>query len=289
MGVMFDLIEAHANWERAGGHSPRTVSDRRALLYRFDAELRDIQHSGGDVACGIEGALPTELQAILGDEDWSASTRETYWYCLWSFYTWATAGPRPILSYNPMVEMLKPPPAPRGEPRPLTRPQVEKILTEAASPFRELATIAICSGYRCVELARLRREDCTPDELRVRRGKGNRKRAVPCHPAAWAIIEPLPAGLIAEHLGAHPDPRWISIRAAVHFTRDLGMPGVSMHRLRHTTATWMRAAGADQFLIRKVMGHSSAAYTQIYTGVDDEECRQAVRALTLPIAAAAAN
>lgn len=280
MSAMNDLIEAHASWQRSGGRSPRTVNDRRALLYRFNEDLHP---------WGLEGASAADLQALLGDDDWSPSTRETYWYCLWSYYTWATQGSRPILSFSPMTEMLKPPPAPRGEPRPLSRPQLNRVLTESAQPFRSLATIAVASGCRCIELARLKREDCTEDELRVRRGKGAKPRIIPMHPAAWKIIEPLSRGLVAEQLGAEPDARWISIRASLHFTRQLGMPGVSMHRLRHTTATWLREAGADAFLIRKVLGHSSAAYSQIYTGVSDEECRDAVRALALPVVAAAAS
>lgn len=57
-----------------------------------------------------------------------------------------------------------------------------------------------------------------------------------------------------------------------------GLSGVNAHRLRHTAATGMLAAGADLTEIGQVLRHTKMLTTAIYTKVDDD----ALRPLALP-------
>lgn len=51
---------------------------------------------------------------------------------------------------------------------------------------------------------------------------------------------------------------------------------MSVHKLRHTSATLLYASGADIRSLQELLGHSSVATTQIYTHIDDKRLRAVV-------------
>jgi len=71
--------------------------------------------------------------------------------------------------------------------------------------------------------------------------------------------------------------------AWVGLCRDAGICGddetIHMHRIRHTAATIMRAAGVDSQTREELMGHSSAESQRIYAHADVERQREAMQAL----------
>ena len=50
--------------------------------------------------------------------------------------------------------------------------------------------------------------------------------------------------------------------------RDLGLPGLVRHGLRHTALTWMADAGVDLHLLQRVAGHQDPAVTAGYLHPD---------------------
>jgi integrase len=178
---------------------------------------------------------------------------------------------------------MKRPRARRGSPRPLSARELEIVLTRAVQPYRMCALIAYEAGLRCCEIAGLHKADVGEDDVYIRKAKGGGSATVPGRPAMLIeAIRDLPDGLLVEAVGGVADARWISIRSAVYFRRSLGLPGVSMHRLRHSYAKRLRDAGHDLFVVQRQLRHQSVQSTQIYAGATDEECRQAVRGLTTP-------
>lgn len=264
---MTDLIPAHLSWLRAGGASQRTVLDREGVLHRANRAL----------PLGLEIVQEEDIARWLANPRWADATRNVYWRHLFGFYSWAE---RRHLDHNPMAGMPCPP-APAGEPRPVPDEVLLFIVEHAANPYWLCAILAASAGLRCLEMAALLREDITEQRIYLTVAKGGRRASVPTAPEVWEAVRHFPAGSLMEHVGARPDPRWVSIRSAVYFRRVLKLPGVSLHRLRHTFASRLRTVGADAFVIKRALRHQSLRSTERYVGASEEECGQAIRSLPL--------
>lgn len=142
-------------------------------------------------------------------------------------------------------------------------------------------------GLRSIEIARLRLEDLDwrAGDLLVR-GKARRDDRLPIPDDVGAAL----AGYLA--LRGRQDSRsvFLTLRAprrpiradlvgdvVQRHCRQAGVPHVGPHRLRHTLATEMLAAGAALSEISQVLRHSDLATTAIYAKVDLGRLRQVAR------------
>lgn len=266
---MTDLILAYLEWLRVCNRSRRTIDARRDILHRLDTDLPE----------GLAHATADELRDWIYRDGWSAATRETYYGAARSFFVWATNPLEPRLDFDPM-QMLPRPSTPRGLPRPVTDKQLARILTEAIEPFKLWCLLAAYEGLRCCEIAPLLREHITEQTTTIVRGKGGRPGVLPTHPAVWQAVRDLPDGSLAvTDCGVQASAQWVSIRTALYFRRQLGMPGVGLHRLRHWYGTELYRRTKDIRRTQELMRHSSPTTTAIYTLVTDEERAAAIHAL----------
>jgi site-specific recombinase XerD len=270
MSDMAELIESYLTGLRASGMAETTIQSRREMLRRADREM----------PCGVEAATTEELRTWLATPRWRPATRATYFHHLRSFYAWAADPRAPQLDFNPALT-LRAPRRPRGVNRNVSPDIVADILRRAVDPFRTFALLAVAAGLRCCEIAGLYREDVTEAAITIRKAKGGDEQSVPTHPAIWAALRDLPAGLVTATVGGVPDAQWVSIRSAQYFVRKLGLR-VSLHRLRHSYGTELRRAGHDLFVIQQLMRHASITSTQIYVEVGEGERRRAVNTLPIP-------
>lgn len=60
---------------------------------------------------------------------------------------------------------------------------------------------------------------------------------------------------------------------------DLGLPDVTLHAARHTTATLLLEQGVDAKVIQDILGHTTVTVTRGYQHTDDALARQALNAL----------
>lgn len=265
-----DRIDAYVAHLSTLGHPDTTTQTYRAALNRAAREL----------PAGL-CAVPDELLAWLATLR-SASARQTYRAALRGFYDWAInrgglQGANPAAGL-PTVRRK------RGLPRPCTLDELATILDRARQPVRLWAMLAAYAGTRCCEIARLRREDVT-ETMTWLHGKGDKQRQVPTHPAVWAAVAGLPPGLLAGGRNAH----CVSHRGAAEFDR-IGLPEVTLHRLRHLAGTLWQAATGDVRVTQELLGHASVATTMVYTAVSNTQMRAAVLAVpTLSASAAAAG
>lgn len=260
-----EMIEAYIEHMRRAGATDATLEGRYEILHRLN---RDLPY-------GIGQTNTEELSAWLYRDGWSQNTRATYWRAIRSFYSWAADPDDAWLNANP-TEKMESVQTVRGIARPVTDEELRRILAEAPEPIRTWALLAAYQGLRCVEISRLDREHVTEQNLFVVRGKGDRPRVHDTHPDVWAAVKDLQRGPLAVGQdGERLTPFEVSLRAAHHFRRQMKMPGVSLHRLRHWLGVTVQKKYRDIRVTQAVLGHVSLSSTQIYTMGDEEQQRQA--------------
>ena len=232
--------------ERSLQHRPETLRTRMSYLRRFAATNRP-------------DATADEVVAWLaGHEHWTPATRKSAQCALRSFYRWAHRTGR--LPDDPCGD-LEPITVPPNLPRPATEAQVAAGREAGCEDVRLMVELAAQHGLRRSEIAGLRRDHLTPDGLHVV-GKGGRHRLVPLAPATRRAIESRPPGWVfpgrfAGHV--HPATVQRKVREA---------SGISPHPHRHRCATRGYRGTRDLFAVQRVLGHRSAATTQLYVALE---------------------
>jgi len=180
----------------------------------------------------------------------------------------------------------------RGEPRFLTRDQVE-MLADAAGEDGDVVRLLATTGLRFGELAalRVRRVDFLRKRLTIAESatevagelvfgtpKTHEQRIVPL-PAE--LVEPL--ALRCE--GKQPDDLLMTTPAGTPLrlrnwrrmvwnpaVEAAGLSGITPHDLRHTAASLAVASGAHAKSVQRMLGHASAAMTlDVYSGLFDDD------------------
>lgn len=182
---------------------------------------------------------------------------------------------------------------------------IASINGESALDVRDrlLVEFLYGTGARVSEMIAVELQDLDMDELLVRlTGKGSKQRLVPIGRAlALALRIYLAAGGRPELLSAKSKSFLFLNQRGAPLTRHgvneilkrralsggLTLEGLHAHAFRHSCATHMIAHGADIRVVQELLGHSSIATTQRYTGVALTTLRAAYesahpRASTLP-------
>lgn len=203
----------------------------------------------------------------------------------------------------------------RGRPRPLTSPQLERLLKQPDRRTRvgkrdyAILLLGADAGLRREEIALLE-----PDQFEVRerhasaafrraiRGstamavriqlKRGHERLIPLTQrtvdavqdwmrsrpacATTRVFVSLSHGRDAKQLGANAIYKRVRRHAIA-----AGLPDdrLRVHTLRHTFATLLRANGTPVEVIRDLLGHADIRTTMIYTEIDDVELEKAINAL----------
>lgn len=263
--AMYPHIDAHLEHCRARGFSPdTTIPDRREILERLVRVVAD-----------LHTATPAQITAWLAHDGWSQQTRATYYSHIKGYYGWARR--RGLIEANP-IDGIDRPKVPDYTPRGIGDGTFRLILAESPEPWLTAALLAGYAGLRCMEICKARREDITPDVVRVA-GKGGKVAEIPTSPVIWNHVRTRPPGLLllTSRTKRQYRPRQLSNQFPLHCAR-LGLD-VSLHDLRHKFADMLRQAGVDVEVIRTLMRHSSIASTQRYFAPRDEERRAGIQAL----------
>lgn len=261
------LIDSYADHMRMLGHSDNTIGGRTKILHRMD---RDLPY-------GLISATAQELKGWIYRPAWSVQTRASYYVAARGLFAFLTRPEDPYLDYDPTT-LLVCPRVPKGVPRPVTDQELASILARAAEPYRTWCLLAAYQGLRCIEISRLDREDIS-EQRTLLRGKGSKDRWVPTHPDVWAAVRDFPPGPVARDAAGRVTPHTVSDRAARYMDRQLGMPDVTMHRLRHWYGTRTLEACGNLRTVQELLGHASPASTAVYTQVTSPQREAAVAAL----------
>jgi site-specific recombinase XerD len=279
---MTDLIEAYLAHCEQEALARTTIETKRIVLEMFDRRLPlDLEHAAEEELRDFIGAVKPD-----GEPRYRPRTKFVYTIHLKEFFKYSVDPRRPAhmrLNYDP-AEGLAIPKVPKGEPRPLSDEECDKILIDAREPYRTWAEVALLTGMRCCEIAGidLDRGDIDQRRVFIRSGKGSKRRSFKTNPRVWELVRDMPGGMLARTVTGDPaDAHYVSTRSALHFRRRLKLEDVGLHRCRDTFATKLFAAGVDIRKIQVLLGHESLLTTQKYVFVTEEQLDEAIDKLPL--------
>lgn len=205
-------------------------------------------------------------------------------------------GKAKILDENLALELEKPK-IDKRNPAYLTLEESKKLLSVIEGPNQArdycVITLFLNCGLRISELCSINISKIKGDILTII-GKGNKERTVYLNKACMKAIDNYLKvrndyldKIPSEHrdvLFLNKDKKGISKRSIeVMVKKYIGKAGLDMdkytpHKLRHTAATLMYKHGnVDIRSLQQILGHENISTTQIYTHVDNERLREAVK------------
>lgn len=227
--------------------------------------------------------------------DNSAHARARKVATLRSFFKYSH-GKAKILDENLALELEKPK-IDKRNPAYLTLEESKKLLSVIDGPNKArdycVITLFLNCGLRISELCSINISKIKGDILTII-GKGNKERTVYLNKACMKAIDNY-LKVRNEYLDKIPpehrdilflnkDKKGISKRSIeVMVKKYIGKAGLDTdkytpHKLRHTAATLMYKHGnVDIRSLQQILGHENIATTQIYTHVDNERLREAVK------------
>ena len=292
------------------GKSPKTVEEYYLDLRTFfryikksrglvpadtDFEQIDISDITLELVQTISLTQVFEYMNFLSSERKNgAATRSRKVSSLRSFFRYLT-NKTGKLKFNP-VEELETPKLKKSLPKFLTLEQCMELLTKVEGKTRErdycILVLFLNCGMRLSELVGLDLNDIHLPSSTVKiTGKGNKERMVYLNEACVEAIKKYIAvrpkdGLIDKNaLFISGQRKRISPKTVQYLVKkylseiDLGGPGYSVHKLRHTAATLMYQHGhVDIRVLKDILGHENLGTTEIYTHISNEQMADAARA-----------
>ena len=165
-----------------------------------------------------------------------------------------------LIDRSPMPRRLLPKIQQRPPDR-LSDEEVEAVLS-VPEPYAWVARLALGTGLRWGELARVQRTDFQDGTLIVHQTKSGKLRRVPLAPALAAEVQSRIGKLVAVEGGA------VAFRRIVR--KLSGVSHFHPHQLRHTFACRWLERGGNLSALQEILGHASVTTTQRYARLSDE-------------------
>ncbi|MGF7057085.1 tyrosine recombinase XerC [Brassicibacter mesophilus] len=197
-----------------------------------------------------------------------------------------------LVDENPALDLESPKTNIR-HPVHLSLNEAEELLDNIDGPFRErdyaIITLFLNCGLRLSELVSIDIDKIKGDTLTVV-GKGNKERTIYLNDACLRAIN--------NYLSVRPTENIKDVNALFiskrknrisnktvqylvkKYIKNAGLDSekYSTHKLRHTAATLMYKYGnVDIRALQQILGHENVSTTQIYTHIDDDRLRKAVK------------
>lgn len=176
------------------------------------------------------------------------------------------------------LQTVKTPP---GRVRYLTPEERTLLLEEARPELRSYIDVALQTGARRGELCGLRWADV---DMRTRtvsfpKTKNGERRSVPMTNTLHRLLQALPRPLDQKTLVF---PALSADAVTIGFGRlvkDLGLPNLKFHDLRHDVASTLTMAGVPQRSVMEILGHKDPRMTLRYQHLTSAHLRKAMTAL----------
>lgn len=162
--------------------------------------------------------------------------------------------------------------------------RLRKAAAESQNPqLQHIVGLLLLTGARVRELLDARWEHVDVDRRvwLIPTSKTGKSRHVPLSAAALEIVAALPRFKDCPWLVPNPETLkpFVSIKHGWQYAiRKARLPGLRIHDLRHSAASFMVNSGVDLFAVGKVLGHASYQSTQRYSHLANDTLLAAVEA-----------
>jgi site-specific recombinase XerD len=285
------MTQEYAIWHEVSGHSTNTINLYRWVLGSFRAWLAEHGRSTNIMDITLADArafllheqqrdsrMPPKPGTTSRTKKLSDRTIHIHARSLRAFFNWLVA--EEYLTTNPLAK-LKNPKLEHRMKEVLSVDEVERLIAECNPKTfygsRSFAIVAILydSGLRAGELSALDLHDVdwAGYHLRVM-GKGRKERLVPFSPTThkalrryvthredWALTGETALFVTAE---GHRLSRDAVTRLVKRLGQRAGVSRLHPHLLRHSAAVAAIMNGADQFALKRILGHSQLSTTDVY-------------------------
>lgn len=149
--------------------------------------------------------------------------------------------------------------------------------------LKHIVGLLLLTGCRVRELldAKWEHVDVERKAWFIPTSKTGKSRHVPLSSAALAIVKALPRYKGCPYLVPNPETLkpFVSIKNGWKVAiKTAKLPGLRIHDLRHSAASFMVNSGVDLFAVGKVLGHASYQSTQRYSHLAQDTLLAAVEA-----------
>lgn len=258
-----DLIEEYLGVQQQRGRRPGTIVSYRLFLGRF------VQSIGRPV----DEVETRDVRKFLQGEEERGNGHATIAskvHRLNALYRWLER--EELIEKNPM-RRIDAPKVPAPPPKYLTHEEIEKIRDAAKGLDRLLIEVLYSSGIRVSEAVALdwHELDLNAMSLTVREGKGGKTRECPLSTKATMLLRQYQSERSDNEPWVFRSQfrRRMSKESIERRMRLLGEKAglrrrLTPHKMRHSCATHLLAAGMPLDMVQSVLGHSSVATTQVY-------------------------
>lgn len=157
------------------------------------------------------------------------------------------------------------------------------VLNSQNSQLRYIIDLLLLTGARKRELldAKWEHFDLDRRSWLVPTSKTGRSRHIPLSSAALEVIGKIPRFDDCCWLLPNPDTRapFVSIKNSFYTAiKSANLPGLRIHDLRHSAASFFVNAGVDLYAVGKILGHANVASTSRYSHLSSQTLLAAVEA-----------
>ncbi|MDE2039548.1 MAG: site-specific integrase [Elusimicrobia bacterium] len=166
----------------------------------------------------------------------------------------------------------------------LTAEERRKLLETSPDNLKPAILMALKTGMRQSEIFNLRWKevDLAHETISVTHTKSKKLREIPIHPELKAFFELMPQTspyVLCDKAGQKMVFDGAIRKAFERLKKDLGMPELTFHALRHNFASELISKGADIRTVQEYMGHSSLRMLQRYAHVNKGIWRSTIQLL----------
>jgi len=164
-------------------------------------------------------------------------------------------------------------------PRALTPTELEAFFKAVEPRHRALFSFVLITGARRSEIAKLEWKDVDFQAKTVtfRNTKGRKDRAVPMTLELAHLLNSISRE--SERVFTY-NPSWFTHLFRIYRKRAGIGEHLTLHSLRHTSATELLRSGVSIYTVQKLLGHSSISVTERYLHAIPEDLREAAEVLS---------